>query len=278
MWNRQIPSKTVLVKAFFLLYFVKPGLMPGQNILSTDHSLFFPLSRYSQSFIRITGSLLLLGVWSSFAGTITGTIHFPGKFPTATIEMTGDKSCIETNGKARVPSESVVVNPNHTLRNVFVYVKSGLGGKHFAIPPEKAVLTQKGCRYFPHVLGMMVHQPLVISNDDPTLHNVHALPQYSSQFNLAEPQKGMPQTKTFDKPEVMVRLKCDVHRWMSAYIGVLDHPFYSVSNENGTFTITNLPPGQYEIETWHEKFGTKTIIVNVGSNETKIVDVTYDTE
>jgi len=254
------------------------GFDPGGYAHQPSFYFVSPLTnRLSKTLLA--GAAFVLGTAAlASAGTITGTIHFKGPAPSATVELTGDPVCTGGGGRATIPSEAVVVNSNHTLRNVFVYVKSGLEGKHFPAPSAHAFITQKGCRYIPHVIGMMVNQPLDITNDDPTLHNIHALPMYSRQFNLAEPQKGMMQTRTFDKPEIMVRLKCDVHRWMSAYIGVLDNPFFAVSGSSGTFTIPNLPPGKYELETWHEKYGTKTITVDVGPNDVRTVDVTYDAD
>src|ERR1019366_8419163 len=152
-------------------------------------------------------------------------------------------------------NEEVVVNDNGTLRNVFVYVKSGLEGKTFEPPTEHVTLEQKGCTYHPRVFGMQAKQPLDIVNDDDTLHNIHALPTQSKEFNVGQPNKGMKTTRTFATPEVMVKLKCDVQPWMAAYVGVLDHPFFSVSGDDGKFTIKNLPAGTYEIVAWHEKYG-----------------------
>jgi plastocyanin len=159
--------------------------------------------------------------------------------------------------------------------NVFVYVKSGLAGKKFPTPATAVAFDQKGCTYHPHILGMMVNQKLEIKNSDETLHNVHSLPKNSKQFNIAQPKKGMKMTQTFDKPEVMVKVKCEVHNWMSAYIGVLDHPFFAVSNDKGAFEIKNLPAGEYELEAWHEKYGTKTMKVSVGAADTKTADFSY---
>ncbi len=212
------------------------------------------------------------------AGTLSGIVHFRGNPPVSTVELSGDQYCIKANGGPRMNSEAVVVNPNLTLRNVFIYIKSGLPPKQYPASADKVFITQKGCRYIPHVIGMMVNQQLVISNDDPTLHNIHAISSEGAGFNLAEPMKGMSQTRSFEKPEIMVRLKCDVHKWMSAYVGVLDHPYFAVTDEHGAFTIPDVPPGTYEIGTWHEKYGTQTMKVTIGPGETKKIDFTYNTE
>ena len=157
---------------------------------------------------------------------------------------------------------------NGGLENVFVYVKDGLGNYVYDTPTESAKIDQMNCRYHPHVFGMRVGQKLEIVNSDPTLHNIHALPKNSKQFNIAQPKQGMKMSQKFDKSEVMVKIKCEVHNWMASYVGVLDHPFYAVSNTEGTFTIKDLPPGTYELEAWHEKFGTQTATVTVGASDT----------
>ncbi len=114
----------------------------------------------------------------------------------------------------------------------------------------------------------MVGQKLVIRNSDPTLHNVHALPSKNEEFNQGQPFQGMELEKTFDQPEVMVRFKCDVHPWMSSYMGVLNHPFFAVSGADGSFSIDGLPAGDYEVEAWHEELGAKTMSVSVAADGT----------
>jgi hypothetical protein len=129
--------------------------------------------------------------------------------------------------------------------------------------------------YTPHMFGVMVNQPIEITNSDNTLHNIHALPKNSKAFNIAQPKQGMKMVQKFDKAEVMVKIKCEVHNWMAAYAGVLDHPFYAVSDDQGNYTIKDLPPGTYEIEAWHEKFPAQTMSVTVGSGDTKTADFTF---
>ena len=122
---------------------------------------------------------------------------------------------------------------------------------------------------------MRVGQPLVILNSDPTLHNIHAMPKGNTEFNTGQPIQGMKTMHTFDKPEVMVPFKCDVHGWMNAYVGVLDHPYFAVTGPDGSFTLKGLPPGTYTIEAWHEKLGTQTTQVTLGAKETKDANFTF---
>jgi hypothetical protein len=218
-----------------------------------------------------------LGAEHAISGTISGKINFKGAKPAVQkIKMNADPKCVKMHGGKDVESNQVVVNPNGTLMNTFVYVKSGLPSKNFPTPKEKVVFDQRGCEYHPRVFGLMVNQPLEIINSDPTLHNVHSLAKNTKQFNIAQPKQGMKMTQKFDKPEVMVKIKCEVHPWMAAYVGVLDHPFYAISDDKGNFEIKNLPAGTYELEAWHEKYGTQTMKLTVGEKETKTADFTFE--
>ncbi|MBI3010751.1 MAG: carboxypeptidase regulatory-like domain-containing protein, partial [Candidatus Omnitrophica bacterium] len=147
-------------------------------------------------------------------------------------------------------------------------VKSGASPAASA-PTQPVTLDQNGCWYTPHVFGIQANQPLEIVNSDATLHNVNAKPTTNQPFNIAQPVKGMKTTKKFTKPEIMVKFKCNVHPWMSAYAGVVNHPYFAVSDEQGAFSITGLPAGTYELEAWHEKFGTQTQTLTVAEGETK---------
>jgi plastocyanin len=215
-------------------------------------------------------SALIVGVSASaLAGDVTGKVSFEGTAPKAArIMMNADPVCMKAH-KAPVFGEEVVVNKNGTLKNVLVYVKDGLGGKKFDAPSTKLEFDQKGCEYTPHVLGIQTGQELEIVNSDPTLHNVHSLSKDNAQFNVAQPKQGMKLTKKFDKPETF-RVKCEVHTWMGAYIGVFSHPYFAVTGDDGSFSLKKLPPGEYTIEAWHEKYGVQTMKVKVGATgETK---------
>jgi plastocyanin len=226
----------------------------------------------------ISFGLTILFTTFSFSqnATVKGVVKFVGEAPKPRlISMKADRQCDAIHGGKSVTAEDVVVNPNGTLKWVFVYVKEGVKGKYNP-PSEPVVLDQQGCLYQPRVFGIMVGQKLEIRNSDPLLHNVHATPKKNKPFNIGQPVKGMKTYQTFNTPEIMVPFKCDVHPWMSAYAGVLDHPFFSVSNDKGEFEIKNLPPGTYTIEAWHEKFGTLTQTVTVKPGETKRIEFTFE--
>ncbi len=209
-------------------------------------------------------------------GELKGTVVFEGvPPPNAVIRMIADPACNkQVQGEQR--QETYVVGADgKSLGNVFVHVKEGL--KHYAYeqPTQPVVLDQRQCRYAPHVFGIRVGQPLEVVNNDPTLHNVHAIPMANTEFNQGQPLQGIKNTHTFTKPETMVPFKCDVHGWMNAYMGVMDHPYFAVTGADGAFDIKALPPGTYTIEAWHEKLGTMTQSVTIGDKETKEIAFTF---
>ncbi len=209
------------------------------------------------------------------AGSITGKAVLEGDAPEQkAIQMGADPVCAKMH-TSPVQTEFVVANADGTLANVFVYVKDGLGGRKFPTPSEAVVLDQNGCTYHPHVFGIMVGQDLNVVNSDDTLHNIHAMPEKNPQFNIGQPIKGLTTKKTFEKTEVMVPFKCDVHKWMNSYAGVLDHPYFGVTGTTGSFEIGNLPPGDYVVEAWHEKLGSQTQNVTVGEKESKEISFSF---
>jgi plastocyanin len=212
---------------------------------------------------------------SADAATLTGTVKFEGAAPKMTnIQMSADPYCQSQHSSAPATEEDAVVGPAGELANVFVYIKDIKG--NFPAPSTAVTIDQKGCQYHPHVNAVMVGQPLEIKNDDATLHNIHALPVVNSQFNEGQPVQGMTSTKKLDKVEMTpFKIKCDVHGWMKSYMAVMPHPFYSVSQSNGTFTISNLPPGQYTVVAWHEKYGQQEQQVTVGAKESKALSFTF---
>ena len=206
--------------------------------------------------------------------TLSGAIRFTGPPPVRKpIKMSADPNCAKLHAEP-VLSEDTIVGPEGGLQNVFVYVKSGLEGRSYPTPTTPAVLDQRGCMYHPRVIGVMVNQDIRLLNSDPTLHNVHALPK-KGEFNVGMPRQNMEIVKKLANPEIMVRFKCDVHPWMSAWVGVLEHPFFAVSDAKGAYSIPNLPAGTYTIEAWHEKLGTRTQTVTVGETPAVALDFTF---
>ncbi len=208
------------------------------------------------------------------AGDIKGVVTLEGEAPkNEPIKMNADPVCVKENPTPQFQETYMVKDGK--LANVFVYVKDGLGNYVFDPPTETATIDQKNCRYHPHVFGMRVGQKLEIINSDPTLHNIHALPKANAEFNNGQPIQGMKMEHTFTQKEIMVPFKCDVHGWMNAYVGVLDHPYFATTGEDGAFTLKSLPPGTYTIEAWHEKLGTMTQTVTLGAKETKEINFTF---
>ncbi|HLY99598.1 MAG TPA: carboxypeptidase regulatory-like domain-containing protein [Candidatus Angelobacter sp.] len=205
------------------------------------------------------------------AGSVTGTISFNGKEPKfPLLDMTADPGCPST---PLMPE--VVVAKNGKLANVFVYIKEGLPQGTFAAPNDPVVLTQKGCRYVPHVTGVMVGQPFKILNEDRADHNIHSMSTGNPPFNESQMPTDKPIIKTFAQQEVMVPLECNQHPWMRAYLSILPHPYFATSAADGTFTIQNLPPGDYTLTAVHEKYGEQTVKIKVESKQTAKADFTF---
>ena len=206
--------------------------------------------------------------------TIKGAVEFEGKAPRRRkLDMGAEPFC-ESHKDKNLRDESVVVNDDGTLRNVFVWIKKGVKGK-YPVPSSPVVIKQVNCQYVPHVTGVRVGQPLIIENNDPLMHNVHGLGKRNKEFNYAQSKKGMKNEEIFRRPEVMLELKCDVHGWMGAYLGIVRHPFFAVTGDGGTFELGKLPPGDYTIQAVHEVYGKKTQDVTVGDNETKDISFTF---
>lgn len=210
------------------------------------------------------------------ASTVTGTVIFDGKPPALKpLTMDADPACAKKH-TAPVPAETLVLGSGNTMGNIMVWVSKGLpAGKTYPAPKTPVVIDQNGCQYKPHVMGIMVGQPYKILNSDGILHNIHTLSTLNPTFNKGMTASVKEVTTTFTKPEAIFHIKCDVHPWMSAYLGVFSHPFYSVTSTDGKFTISGLDPGTYEISAWHERLGTKTATVTVGANETKSQDFKF---
>ena len=199
--------------------------------------------------------------WDPALGTATikGSVKFEGKPPrTRPIDMAGaDAKCAELHGGVRQKPETVIVNENGTLRNVFVWVKTGMDGWTFPMPEGDALLDQKGCMYQPHVQGMRTGQSLSVKTSDPTAHNVHGFGKVNRSFNRSQPAgaANVAMRMRRDEASPPMKVKCDIHPWMNAYVAVVSHPYFAVTGADGSFELAKLPPGTYAIEAWHEKYG-----------------------
>jgi uncharacterized membrane protein/plastocyanin len=209
-------------------------------------------------------------------GKVKGSVRLDGKPPPPKELNLG--TCT-TDGKGGTVLSDTVLVKDGKLQNAFIWVKKGLESyKSPAVPEEPVVMDQKGCLYKPHVIGARVGQQVVFLNSDPVLHNVRTVADTNATFNDMMPTKDMRIAKTFDKEEVMVRAKCDVHPWMAAFVGVVNHPFFAVSNEAGEFDLTNVPEGDYELEAWHEAFGRQTQKLKIEARKTSTVAFTFRAE
>jgi plastocyanin len=207
------------------------------------------------------------------AGNVSGRVIFEGAPPENQLVKMSDSECTRANPDG-LKLETFVVKDGG-LDNVFVYVKDGLGNYYFDLPTESVKVDQQGCRYTPHVFGARAGQPIEIVNSDETMHNVHAMPNVNREFNFGQHLKGMKNTEVFTVREIMVPFTCNVHPWMKAYAGIVDHPYFAVTSEGGKFELKNLPAGTYTVEAWHEKLPAQTQTVTIGEKETKPISFTF---
>jgi plastocyanin len=202
--------------------------------------------------------------------TVSGTVKFEGAPPKAAkIDMAQDPNCQGAN-----TAENIVV-ANGDLANVFVYVKEGLGNRTFEAPKDSVTINQVGCRYKPHVLGVMAGQTIKIVNGDPTTHNIHPTPKDNREWNESQAPQAAPLEKNFAREEILLPVQCNQHPWMKMYVNVVKSPFYAVSGPDGKFEIKGLPPGDYTIAFVHEKLGEQDQKVTLAAKDSKTVDVTF---
>jgi plastocyanin len=204
------------------------------------------------------------------AASVSGTVKFDGAAPKAAkIDMSQDSNCQGSN-----TAENIVVSAGH-LENVFIYVKEGLGNRAFDVPKDAVTLTQSGCKYRPHVIGVMVGQTIKIVNGDPTTHNIHPTPKDNREWNESQAPQAPPLEKNFAREEILLPVKCNQHPWMRMFVNVVKNPFYAVSGPDGKFEIKGLPPGDYTIAFVHEKLGEQDQKVTLAAKDSKTVDATF---
>ena len=202
------------------------------------------------------------------AGTVRGTVKFQGDRPARQVlRVAGDKVCEALTAKNPPVLEEVVVNENSTLRNVVVYISKGWpDDAPKKSPGSRQTIVQQNCQFYPHVLAVQSGQEVEIQSRDETLHNVNILPKNNPRFNKTSFGKDSPALLKFEKPELAIKVKDDIHPWMVAWVAVFDHGDFAVTGEDGTFQIPDLPPGEYVINAWHEKFGQTETPVIVGQD------------
>jgi len=236
------------------------------------------------SVTALTFTLLLTGRQAVHAGnastpsggaaTVRGTVKFQGMVPKAKmINMAADPGCAKQHPSPAF-AEDLQTDSKGDLQNVVVFISEGLGDRAFDPPSQPAEMKQKGCMYEPHVLAMQANQPVEVTNDDPTMHNIHPLPANNREWNKAE-TPGSRIEESFSRPEIAIPVKCNVHPWMRGYVAVFKHPYFAVTGKDGGFALNNLPPGTYTIQAWHEKLGTTTQTITIGANETKAIDFVF---
>jgi plastocyanin len=207
-------------------------------------------------------------------GSIRGIVAFAGVPPAPTsVEMYGDAACTRSHPGA-VDVGDVRIRDGR-VGGAFVYVEHGLEGRVFELPMRPVTIAQRDCLYSPRVIGVQTGQPIEFINDDPTLHNVHTQPRSSSGANFGMAVRGARRTLQIGRPEVMVVVRCDVHPWMRAFVGVLDHPYFAVSAEDGSFLLVDLPAGTYTVTVWHERLGTRSVQVTVKPRHESPIELRY---
>jgi plastocyanin len=210
----------------------------------------------------------------SSTSSVKGVVKLDGIAPKSKpISMAADPSCAKLHSTG-VSSQEVVADGNGGLQNVIVFIADGLGDRTFEPPSQPVVIEQKGCVYQPHVIAMRANQKLEVINEDPTTHNVHPQPANNREWNKAQ-LPGTTVEDTFAREEISIPVKCNVHPWMRGYVAVFKHPYFIVTGKDGSFDLSNLPPGTYTLKAWHEKLGAATQQITVGANETKTVQFVF---
>lgn len=214
------------------------------------------------------------GTPAAGGGTIKGHVKLLGKLPgNSIIRMGMDPKCAEMNRGRRVIQEAVAAALDGSLANVFVHLAGAF--PQTPVPAEPVAIDQRGCVYHPRMVGARVGQTLQMKNSDELMHNVHGMSARGNSFNVSEPKAGMVQSFTLKDEEVMLKIKCDIHSWMTTYVGVVTNPHFAVSGAAGTFEIKNVPVGSYTILTWHERYGPLKQTVRVRAGAVTTVDFTY---
>ena len=229
--------------------------------------------------ISAAGNINLSGrpVDTDTAGSVSGTVRLQGNPPSRRqINMSGVPNCNKQHSSPAL-TEEVVPGNDGTLQNVIVYLKGDLSSYAFKVPESSAKLDQNGCIYKPHVISLMVGQPLEVTNSDQATHNIHSLAKANRPRNDSQSPGTAPIIQSFSHQEIAIQVKCNVHPWMKAYVAVFSNPYFQVTGEDGSFEIKNVPPGEYKLLAWHEMYGTSEKAITVAPNESKAITITFKT-
>jgi plastocyanin len=207
--------------------------------------------------------------------SVAGVVKFKGTAAKPTrIDMSADPYCAKAHASSAATTEDVLADANGGLENVVVFVSGGLEAATFPVPDEPVVMEQKGCQYNPHVLAMRAGQKLKVVNSDGTSHNIHPMPNNNREWNVSQPP-GAPVEQVFAREEIAISVKCNIHPWMRSYIAVVKNPYFAVTDKNGAFELKDLPPGNYTVQAWHEKLGSRTKQITVGGGPAQPIEFDF---
>jgi plastocyanin len=210
------------------------------------------------------------------AGTLGGKITLQGKAPAKiAISMNAEAWCEQAHKDHPVYDQPVIAGKDAGLANAFVYIQSGLEGKTFEPVQETVALDQHGCMFVPRIIGIRAGQTLRVINSDGISHNIHPMPKSNREWNQQQEPQAPDLQRKFARTEIMIPVKCNVHAWMHANIGVMEHPYFAVTGPDGSFTWNNVPPGDYTVAVWHEKLGEQSKQIHVEKSATARIDFVY---
>ena len=208
-------------------------------------------------------------------GTIGGTVRFAGAPPVQTeLNLSSSAECAALHDGPVLAGDVLV--RDGLVENALVWVAEGLGDRVFAVPDTPVVIDQRKCLFLPRVAAAQVGQPVRFLNSDSLAHNVHGMPDEARGWNFMLGVQGASRDTTIDTAEPAIEIKCDVHPWMTAWLGVFDHPYFAVTGADGSFALADVPPGDYAIAAWHERLGSARATVTLGPKGAERVALTLE--
>jgi len=209
------------------------------------------------------------------AGSVSGTVKLEGVPPKMkAINMAAVPNCAKQHGTPAL-TETVIAGNNNTLQDVVVYLRGDFSQYSFDRAKPSVTIDQKGCVYEPHVVALVTGQELEVTNSDQATHNINASPKVNRRWNESQPPGGAPINQSFERAEIGIPLKCNVHPWMKAYVAVFSNPYFQVTGEDGSFQIKGVPPGTYTLTAWHEFYGMSQQALTLGPGEAKTINISF---